>query len=195
MKALLLSGGMDSSAIAYWKKPDIAYTVDYGQLSADAEIRASKAVTKVLKIKHEIIKIDCSPIGTGEMAGENVSEIAPVPEWWPFRNQLLVTFVAAKGVIYGLNEIFVGTVKSDGLHADGTRRFYKAINTLTKLQEGSIQVTAPAIEYSTVELIQHSKIPKSILAWTYSCHTGNLACGQCRGCNKHTITLNELKYN
>ena len=37
--ALLLSGGMDSIALAYWKRPDIALTIDYGQAAADAEER------------------------------------------------------------------------------------------------------------------------------------------------------------
>ena len=41
--ALLLSGGMDSIAIAWWKRPDIALTLDYGQQAANAEIKAATA--------------------------------------------------------------------------------------------------------------------------------------------------------
>lgn len=49
--ALLLSGGMDSLAIAWWKRPDIAITLDYGQEAADAEKRASAAVCAQLGIE------------------------------------------------------------------------------------------------------------------------------------------------
>ena len=33
--ALLLSGGMHSVAIAWWRRPNIAITIDYGQLPAE----------------------------------------------------------------------------------------------------------------------------------------------------------------
>ena len=36
MRALLLSGGMDSIALAFWKRPEIAITIDYGQRAAEA---------------------------------------------------------------------------------------------------------------------------------------------------------------
>jgi 7-cyano-7-deazaguanine synthase len=38
---LLLSGGMDSVALAYWLRPDVAFTIDYGQLSAEGELRSA----------------------------------------------------------------------------------------------------------------------------------------------------------
>ena len=40
--ALLLSGGMDSVAIAYWKRPRYGITINYGQEPAEGEIRACK---------------------------------------------------------------------------------------------------------------------------------------------------------
>jgi len=62
------------------------------------------------------------------------------------------------------------------------------------LQEGRIRVEAPAIHGSTVDLIRKSEIPYSLLAWAHSCHTGNIACGRCRGCNKHRNVVAELGY-
>jgi 7-cyano-7-deazaguanine synthase len=47
-KAILLSGGIDSIALAYWQRPDIAITIDYGQAPAQAEINASTAVASAL---------------------------------------------------------------------------------------------------------------------------------------------------
>jgi 7-cyano-7-deazaguanine synthase len=119
MKALLLSGGMDSIAVAFWQRPEIAITIDYGQRAAGAEITAASQVAKEIGMQHEIIAIDCRAIGSGDMAGNDALRVAPVPEWWPFRNQLLVTFAAARGIVLGVTELMTGSVSSDGTHADG----------------------------------------------------------------------------
>lgn len=185
MRALLLSGGMDSIALAFWKRPEIAITIDYGQRAAEAESTAARQVARELEIQHEVIAIDCTAIGSGDMAGSNALEIAPAPEWWPFRNQLLVTFAAARGLVLGVTEIMTGSVASDGSHADGRPGFYQAMDAVTSFQEGGIRVTAPALGMTTPELVRQSGVPREILAWAHSCHTGNLACGHCRGCVKH----------
>lgn len=192
MKALLLSGGMDSIALAFWKRPEIAFTINYGQRAAEAEVTAASQVASELDIQHEVIKIDCTPIGSGDMAGNNALTIAPVPEWWPFRNQLLITFAAARGLALGVTEVMTGSVSSDGSHADGRPGFYQKMDALTAFQEGGIKVTAPALEMTTAELIRRSNVPREILAWAHSCHTGNLACGHCRGCVKHYQVTKEV---
>lgn len=190
--ALLLSGGMDSTSIAYWKRPDLAICIDYGQRPARTEIRVAKTVTEELGIPLEIVSVDCSSLGSGDLAGTKATDIAPTPEWWPFRNQLLVTLAVMAAVKHGVGELMIGTVSSDESHADGRPEFLAAMDQLCRIQEGGIRVTAPAIGMSTVELVRTSGIPMGLLAWAHSCHTGNLACGACRGCNKHRITYHEL---
>jgi len=192
LKALLLSGGMDSIAVAFWQRPEIAITIDYGQRAAEAEIAAASQVAKEIGMQHEIISIDCRAIGSGDMAGNDALGVAPVPEWWPFRNQLLVTFAAARGIVLGLTEVMTGSVSSDGMHADGRPEFYDAMDRVTAVQEGGIRISAPALTMTTAELVRHSGVPREILAWAHSCHTGNLACGQCRGCVKHYQVTKEI---
>ena len=192
MKALLLSGGMDSIAVAFWQRPEIAITIDYGQRAAEAEIAAASQVAKEIGMQHEVITIDCRAIGSGDMAGNDALGVAPVPEWWPFRNQLLVTFAAARGIVLGVTEVMTGSVSSDGTHADGRPEFYDAMDRVTAVQEGGIRISAPALTMTTAELVLHSGVPREILAWAHSCHTGNLACGQCRGCVKHYQVTKEI---
>lgn len=193
--ALLLSGGMDSLALAWWKKPDIAFTVDYGQLAAEAEIAASAEVCKALEIEHHILRIDCRTLGSGDMAGAKKDALAPASDWWPYRNQLLLTLVAMKAVALGVSQLWIGTVKSDGMHRDGTPEFVDLISRLFAYQEGAIQVSAPAITLSTTQLIREAKVPHSLLAWAHSCHKANVACGQCRGCNKYIEVYQELDHD
>ena len=75
-RLLLLSGGMDSIALAWAIRPELSLTIDYGQLAALGEIRSGKAVCAELGLDHRVLRIDCSSIGSGDMAGTPPSEIA-----------------------------------------------------------------------------------------------------------------------
>lgn len=190
--SLLLSGGMDSIAIAYWQRPDIAFTVDYGQRPASAEVRASAAVCRSLSIRHEVLNCDVSKFGSGDLAESPAVDIAPAPEWWPFRNQFLVTVAAMRGIGIGVTKLMIGCLRTDGFHADGTFGFIEKMNELLLSQEGGIALEAPAIGMRAQELLTESQVPPELLAWAHSCHVGEYACGYCRGCRKHYETLQEL---
>ncbi len=192
MKALLLSGGMDSVSIAWWKRPQLAMFVDYGQVPAAGEEAAGKAVCEILSIPYEVIRIDCSSVGSGDLAGTKPISPAPVPEWWPFRNQLILTIAGAAALKFGVTELMIGALSTDGAHADGRPDFVAAISHLMALQEGGIVVSAPAIDMTAKELVLVSGVPKAVLAWAHSCHKSSFACGQCRGCNKHYSTWKNL---
>jgi 7-cyano-7-deazaguanine synthase len=191
---LLISGGMDSIALAFWKRPKFGYTVDYGQLAAEGEIRAATAVCQALSIQHRIIKVNCRSIGLGDMAGTAPSSRSPVSEWWPFRNQLIITLAGAGAVADGISELMVGSIRTDVAHCDGRAEFFERISSVMEFQEGSIRVIAPAIHLDAVELIEASAISFEILAWSHSCHVSNYACGICRGCTKHAETMSRLGY-
>jgi 7-cyano-7-deazaguanine synthase len=118
---LLLSGGMDSAALAAWLRPSVGLFIDYGQRPAQAERRASLAVAEAVGVRFAEIHIDLSVIGSGllrsEVAGPSgpgdggataygdgasddedrvpTSVVSPSPEWWPLRNQLLCSIAAA----------------------------------------------------------------------------------------------------
>lgn len=192
MKAVLLSGGVDSIAITFWQRPEFAITIDYGQRAASTELEVAAQVARSLGIKHEVIRVDCSSLGSGDMSGHPASTHAPVSEWWPFRNQLLLTLGGMRAIAIGADEMMLGSVASDESHADGRAEFFERIDGLMAMQEGAIRVTAPATGMSTVELVQRSGAPRDLIAWAHSCHTGGLACGACRGCIKHYNVMKEL---
>jgi len=191
---LLLSGGMDSFALTYQMRPDIAVTIDYGQSPAAAEIRAARILTDRLGIQHVKISVDLSALGSGDLAGTPAIENAPASDWWPYRNQALITLAAMRLIPDGIKHLLIATVGTDSIHRDGTKEFVRKISDLLAMQEGAMLVEAPAIDMSTVDLVKLSGIPYSLLAWAHSCHTGNIACGQCRGCVKHREVVAELGY-
>lgn len=191
---ILLSGGMDSTAIAFWIRPEIAFTIDYGQLSAKGEIRAAKTICQNLNITHEIIKVDCSKLGSGDLSGKPQIKDAPASEWWAFRNQLLLTLAGMKAIFMDVDSLVFGSVKGDSFHKDGCSEFFSIMNEAFTFQEGNIKVKVPALHLTTEELIKRSKIPHSLLAWSHSCHTSEYACGNCRGCFKYLEVMKNLGY-
>lgn len=196
---LLLSGGLDSAALAAWQRPDRTLFVDYGQRPAATESAAAAAVAAELGLPHARVTVDASAVGAGVLAvGDAVLDSSPSPEWWPFRNQLLVTLAAAwalraGGTAAGGWRVLLGTVAQDGRrHLDGTRDFFAAMDALLRAQEGAVGCDAPALDLETEELVTISGAADDVLAWTHSCHTSNRPCLDCPGCHKREQVLARL---
>lgn len=190
--AILLSGGIDSAALCYWQKPEHAIHINYGQKAAVAESRAATAIAAAVGIPLSIIRADLSPLGQGIMAGTGQSQLGATPEWWPFRNQLLITLAAMKMAATGQTVLLIGTVATDRLHRDSTAAFREAMGQVLSLQEGKIHLSAPASRLRSAQLVRKSRMPHEIVAWTHSCHVSALPCGRCRGCTKHALVLREI---
>jgi 7-cyano-7-deazaguanine synthase len=192
---LLLSGGIDSMALAVWRRPTRCLTIDYGQRPARSEIAAAAQLCQVLGLRHEILQIPIGILGAGVLAGTEAVSSSPHPEFWPFRNQLLITVGAMAAVRDGLTTVLIGTVRSDRRHVDGSPRFIEAMTAILEQQEGSIALEAPAIGLTSLELVLASGISIDLLGWAHSCHAADLACGNCPGCAKHSDTMQALGWD
>lgn len=192
-KAVLLSGGIDSICLTYGLKPEIAYTVDYGQTVAEREIYVSNYICQKLNIEHKVIQINCRSLGTGTLANSDNLSLSPSEEWWPYRNQLLITLASMQGIKDGVKELYLASVKSDKFHKDGTEEFYKLMNDVVFYQEGAIKICCPTISYYSHELVSKYEVPLELLTIAHSCHISNLACGKCSGCMKQLKVRYELK--
>jgi 7-cyano-7-deazaguanine synthase len=191
MRALLLSGGLDSSALAWWLRPDICVTVDYGQQAAAGERAAASGICNALGLRHELLEANLSALGSGTMAGGAPVSGSQAPEFWPYRNQMLVTLTSMRLQPQGLREIWVGAVRGDR-HADGKAPFFRALDKAMRIQEGRVRVRAPAQRLSPDELLRRSKFPRELIGLTFSCHVHEFACGQCNGCLKHADVLDAV---
>lgn len=191
-RGILLSGGIDSISLAYNLNPEIAYTIDYGQIVAEREIYVSEYICQILNIKHQIIRVDCSSLGSRTLANRKNVEISPSDEWWPFRNQLLITLSAMQAIRDGVSEIYLASVKSDKFHTDGTKKFYNLINETVSFQEGNIKIFCPTLDLYSHELIQYYNVPLELISIAHSCHISNLACGKCSGCLKQLRVKYEI---
>lgn len=187
---LLLSGGLDSAALAALIRPSLTLFVDYGQKARDAEARAARAVASHLKLRFLVATLPLGDFGGGLMHDDTPMAAAPSPEWWPFRNQFLATAGAAIAVRHQLSKVALASVRGDGdRHVDGSPSFYEHLDVVMRMQEGAVRVEAPAIRFSTVELLRQVGAERSLIGWTVSCHRANEPCGDCPGCWKRELAL------
>ena len=115
---LLLSGGIDSTALAAWRRPELCLTVNYGQRAADGEIRAAAQVCLDLGLKHDVLSVRIPSLGSGDLLGEDSSALSPHSDFWPFRNQFLITLAGMMAIKCGCDTVLIGTVSTDLRHKD-----------------------------------------------------------------------------
>lgn len=189
MRALLFSGGIDSTALAFAHAPDLLVFVDYGQLAAAGERRAARSITDELGLTLQEIVADLSSLGSGTMSSRPAASQGP-PEHWPLRNQALVTLAAMRnaGVV---DRLMIGSVAGDEAHDDGTPEFRDAMNALLAVQRGPM-LEAPAAGMTTEQLLRRHCVPETLIGWTFSCHVSEWACGTCRGCSKHRRVVTDV---
>lgn len=192
MKGLLLSGGVDSICSAYNLKPEYAFTIDYGQAPAEREIFVSGVICEIMGITHRVIRVDCSDVGSGILAQRKPLDLAPSREWWPYRNQMLITLCLMQCIKLGISELHLASVKSDSFHKDGTLEFYQLISQLVEYQEGGIRIKCDTLDKFSHELVLDYDVPLEFIQLAHSCHTSNISCGSCPGCTKLIRVREEL---
>ena len=186
MRVLLLSGGLESSALAYSEKPDLCITINYGQPPAAGEIRSARAICSELDLEHQAISVP---------AYSKFMETRPVEGsslFWPLRNQLLVTLAGIQVASFGRSELILGLV-ADDIYGDCRAEFISGLNGVLDAQQAELSVVAPAIGLSTLQLLIKSGVPKELLSLTLSCHVADYACGRCAGCLKSKAVLRRYR--
>jgi 7-cyano-7-deazaguanine synthase len=178
--------------LAWLARPDIAIIVDYGQVSAKGEIDASKSICDYIGIDHRVVSARADFVKIGLLAGIRSVEGKNNPEFWPFRNQFIITCALMGIYSESVNQLLIGTVRGDKKFADGTKGFLDAANALIAVQEERIMIEAPAIDITSAELLVRSGLPKSLIGLTFSCHAADVACGECPGCVKNRALLAEF---
>jgi len=190
---VVLSGGPDSAAVAYWAKKEgyqlYPITFKYGQIAVKETASAQKIAEK-LGTSTKIIDLSNLKDIFGDVTSLCNPDIPLTSEFTqpiivPFRNAIFLSAAVAYAVTVGADKIFYGAQGSDEpFYPDCRREFYQAFEKAARLgtcQEITIQ--APFSDMRKSDVIKKAQAFGVPLDLTWSCYLdGAKHCGKCESC-------------
>ncbi len=171
-RTVLLSGGVDSACLLALcaQQPEHhvdALFVDYGQAAAAAEHDAATAIARAYGADLRHARVSIGRIPTGEIPG---------------RNALLV-YLAMATTGPTPATIMIG-IHADTGYRDCSPMFVEAMQvSLDAHREGTLQLAAPFVTWSKIEVYAYAHTMSIPLELTYSCEAGSTPpCGACPSC-------------
>jgi 7-cyano-7-deazaguanine synthase len=168
---VLLSGGVDSTTAAAVLTRGVAERqglfIDYGQLARVEERSAAAAIADALDLPLEIIRCRLNfPNLLGEIVGRNA----------------LLLHLALASVGRGPATIVIATHSGTG-YADCSSEFIELMSDVFDFHtHGSVQLLAPFVNVSKLEIWDLAIEAGTPLQLTYSCERAEGPCGNCRSC-------------
>jgi 7-cyano-7-deazaguanine synthase len=196
-KALLFSGGMDSTTLLWWLRDRgesvRAISVDYGQRHR-VELQWAAALAEGLGVPHKTISLDLNTIGGSPLtdahldvpAAEDGAQVRTVV---PFRNMLFVTLAAAYAETQGIDELYLAPVKDDyAAYRDCRRIFYDSLEqslALGATRDTSFRLYTPFVDRWKVDVVKIGIELGVPYEKTHTCYEGRRpACGRCDACSE-----------
>jgi 7-cyano-7-deazaguanine synthase len=190
---VVLSGGLDSSTVAYWAKREgydvHTMTFRYGQI-ATKEAESAERIAKELGAPIKVV--DLSSLreifaGVTSLCDESIPMTSSFsqPIIVPFRNGILLSVATAYAEAVGAVRILYGAQGSDeSFYLDCRKEFYKSFERTARLGTGrDVVIEAP---FSTIQKSEIVKLGMELevpYALTWSCYlNGSQHCGSCESC-------------
>ncbi len=190
---VVLSGGPDSSTLAYWaKKQDyqiFPITFNYGQIALK-ETECAKRIAQNLGLSVKIINLSALKEIFSDVTSLCNRKIPLTSEFSqpiivPFRNAIFLSVAIAYAISVGAFKIFYGAQGSDEpFYPDCRREFYKAFEKAAKLgTDQEISIQAPFSNMRKSDLIKKGAELNVPFELTWSCYLdGDKHCGKCESC-------------
>lgn len=202
MKAVcLLSGGMDSSTLAYLAKSEgydiLALHLNYGQRTEGKERRCAKTIAGLLGAK-EFTEIDVryfSAFGASSLTDMtiDVEDFDPAREnlpntYVPFRNANLLAIATSYAESRGADAIFIGVQSLDySGYPDCRPKFIEAFQRVIELgtRDGTrISLETPFMRMTKTDILRMGFTLGVPYEHTWSCYRNeDAACGTCGSCH------------
>jgi 7-cyano-7-deazaguanine synthase len=202
MKAVcLLSGGMDSSTLAYVAK-SLDYTIlalhlNYGQRTEGKEKKCAKKIAALLNAEAFVeINLDYfTKFGASSLTNDTIPveefdpERAHIPNTYvPFRNANLLSIATSFAESQGADAIFIGVQSLDySGYPDCRPQFIEAFQRVIDLgtkDTTKITLFAPFINMTKTDILQEGIRLGVPYEHTWSCYRNEgKACGTCGSCH------------
>ncbi len=211
MKAVcLLSGGMDSTTLAYVAK-DMGYDIialhfTYGQRTEKKERECARTVARMLDAR-EFIEISLEhfkKIGASSLTDESIpveeyaGEEEGVPSTYvPFRNANLLAIATSLAEARRAEAIFIGVQTGDypgypDCRPEFIEAFQRAVD-LGTAADPRITLMTPFVRMSKVEIVRKGLLLGVPYEQTWSCYQNNdRACGVCSSCHYRKEAFREV---
>lgn len=218
MKAVcLISGGMDSSTLAYAAK-DMGYDIlalhtVYGQRTQEKELACAKKIAESLKAEEfmeislsHLLKFGKSSLTDSSMtvfdhsdeSGEENNDGKVIPNTYvPFRNANLLSIATSYAEARGAEAVFIGVQASDyagypDCRPEFVEAFQKAI-TLGTSGNPEIKLMTPFVNLNKAEILKIGMRLGVPYEDTWSCYKSNHpACGKCDSCYYRLKAFEEI---
>jgi 7-cyano-7-deazaguanine synthase len=190
---VVLSGGPDSSTVAYWAKKEgyqiYPITFKYGQI-AHKETEYAQKIAKSLNLTTKVVDLSVLKTVFCDVAALCNKDIPLTSEFSqpiivPFRNAIFLSVAVSYAVCVGAKTIFYGAQGSDEpFYTDCRREFYEAFERAAKLGTAEeITINAPFNGMTKSELIKKGAELGVPFELTWSCYLdGTAHCGKCESC-------------
>lgn len=191
----MLSGGLDSTVSLILARKNglnipLALTFDYGQAAVHQEIKAARAICKVLNINHQVIKLPW----LAEIVREKTPHISSpgyIPRsricagWIPNRNGLFINIAAVFAEALKYQYIVTGFNREEAVSfPDNSIQFIRSINRALALATlTGVEVISYTVRMNKAEIIKKGWALGAPLDLTWSCYQGGKSpCGKCESC-------------
>ncbi|MCK9307994.1 MAG: 7-cyano-7-deazaguanine synthase QueC [Methanoculleus sp.] len=202
MKAVcLLSGGMDSTTLAYVAK-DMGYEIvalhfTYGQRTEEKERSCARAVARMLDAEDfvEISLEHFRKIGASSLTDESIAveeyagEEEGIPSTYvPFRNANLLAIATSLAEARRAEAVFIGVQTGDypgypDCRPEFIEAFQRAVD-LGTAADPRITLMTPFVRMTKVDIIKKGLLLGVAYDQTWSCYQNNdRACGVCSSCH------------
>jgi 7-cyano-7-deazaguanine synthase len=202
MKAVcLLSGGMDSSTLAYVAKSRgyeiLALHLNYGQRTERKELKSAKKIASLLNAEAFVeISLDYfARFGASSLTDEKIAVEAYAPErshlpntYVPFRNANLLSIATSYAEARGADAIFIGVQSLDySGYPDCRPQFIEAFQRVIDLgtkDTTKITLFTPFITMTKTDILNEGLKLGVPYEYTWSCYRNEeKACGTCGSCH------------
>ncbi len=207
MKAvLILSGGLDSSTLAYWLKANgyneiICITFDYGQKQI-IELQYAKGIANKIGAEHRVIDMSFikSFLSKSNSSLTNSSINVPYGEYTkenmestvvPNRNSMMLTMAWTIACVEKANALVYGAHGGDHyIYPDTRPEYFEAINKSLRMgsdgsRESNLNLLAPFINWHKSDIVQEGERLGVPFIETWTCYEGGEHhCGLCGACSE-----------
>jgi 7-cyano-7-deazaguanine synthase len=202
---IVLSGGPDSSVVAYWAKQQ-GYDLNcisfkYGQI-AEKETAQAALIAKSLDAPIKVIDMSSLReifVGITSLCDRNIKLTSDFsqPIVVPFRNAIFLSVAVSYAAGIGATHIFYGAHGSDAKNYPDCRpEFYKSLEETAWLgTEKTIQIQAPFCGISKADLLKVGANLGVPFELTWSCYLDKEKhCGKCESCVNRRAAFKEAGF-